>query len=370
MDDIETLIKEVDAQPFCEHNVDKRPHQVYKDCWDEDKWQDQMVEHPFFVEKSPLEEGKELSPLIEAMSQLKYDEEINSKQDLALNYKEDGNQNFKLKKYRWAIDAYTHGINQQCEDNLLNSILYNNRASAHYNLQNYRSALRDALTALKFNRDNDKAKLRVAQCYFKLLRFEDCIKFCKSLDSKCDKIKELEDESQKEIEKKRRDERKLKAKEKKEEEERARIVKAVQSRRIKFRGSLFDSFHPASKSYHVYLNQFNQLVWPVLFIYPEYGQTDFIEEFLEDDRFIDHIRVMFGSKDNRPHWDVENKYLPNNVRLAYKSGDELKSIDTKSTLRDVLTRVDYEIMSSLPTFIVTSGKICHKLNNCMITNLV
>ena len=182
MDEIDTFIEEKNNKQSS-RSVDKRPHQVYKDGWDEDKWQDQMVEHPFFVEKSPLLNSKELPSLIEAMSQLKYDEELNSNYDLALSYKEDGNENFKLKKYRWAIDAYTHGINQQCDDSSLNSILYNNRASAHYYLQNYRSSLKDSLIALKINPDNEKAKLRAANCYFKLSQFEDCVKLCDSLNS-------------------------------------------------------------------------------------------------------------------------------------------------------------------------------------------
>lgn len=40
--------------------------------------------------------------------------------------------------------------------------------------------------------------------------------------------------------------------------------------------------HPSGG--HVHLNESGQLVWPVLFVYPEYGQTDFIEAFNENDR--------------------------------------------------------------------------------------
>ena len=52
--------------------------------------------------------------------------------DNAESYTDDGNHNFKHKKYRWAIDAYTEGIKQKCTDRLLNAQLYSNRAASHF----------------------------------------------------------------------------------------------------------------------------------------------------------------------------------------------------------------------------------------------
>lgn len=58
--------------------------------------------------------------------------------ELANNYKEDGNFNFKYKKYRLAIIGYTEGIRTKCKNDDLIAQLYNNRAASHYMLQNYR----------------------------------------------------------------------------------------------------------------------------------------------------------------------------------------------------------------------------------------
>lgn len=58
--------------------------------------------------------------------------------ELAATYKEDGNFNFKCKKYRVAVISYTEGLRQKCKDDALNSQLYNNRAAAHFFLKNYR----------------------------------------------------------------------------------------------------------------------------------------------------------------------------------------------------------------------------------------
>lgn len=58
--------------------------------------------------------------------------------ELATTYKEEGNFNFKCKKYRYAILSFTEGIKQKCSDDNLNAQLYNNRAAANYFLKNYR----------------------------------------------------------------------------------------------------------------------------------------------------------------------------------------------------------------------------------------
>ena len=49
-------------------------------------------------------------------------------------YKEDGNEEFKKKQYRIAIDNYTEGIKCLCPDRDLNAVLYTNRAAAQYHL--------------------------------------------------------------------------------------------------------------------------------------------------------------------------------------------------------------------------------------------
>ena len=71
--------------------------QVYEDGWSEENWQEQMAEHPFFMKK--IDPTKPLPPLVEALSNLKYDTELNTKRELAESYKEDGNNNFKNRKY-------------------------------------------------------------------------------------------------------------------------------------------------------------------------------------------------------------------------------------------------------------------------------
>lgn len=49
----------------------------YVEGWPEDKWQEEMEKHPFFMKKPP-EPGDELSPLMEGLQHLKYGEDENT----------------------------------------------------------------------------------------------------------------------------------------------------------------------------------------------------------------------------------------------------------------------------------------------------
>lgn len=51
----------------------------YTEGWPEDRWEEEMEKHPFFMKTAP-EPGQELSPLMEGLQQLKYSEEENTPQ--------------------------------------------------------------------------------------------------------------------------------------------------------------------------------------------------------------------------------------------------------------------------------------------------
>lgn len=49
----------------------------YTEGWPEDRWEEEMDKHPFFMKKPP-EPGEELHPLLQGIQQLKYDPEENT----------------------------------------------------------------------------------------------------------------------------------------------------------------------------------------------------------------------------------------------------------------------------------------------------
>lgn len=73
----------------------------------------------------------------------------------------------------------------------------------------------------------------------------------------------------------------------------AALLKAIESRGItivNIKGqrsrldlSILEPCHPAANGKKVHFEN-DSLVWPVMFLYPEFGETDFIQEFHEDSR--------------------------------------------------------------------------------------
>ena len=69
---------------------------------------------------------------LSALQQLKY--ETSTAEGRAMAHKEEGNQHFKTKKYKLAVEEYTAGIKEKGTDVSLNAVLYCNRAAAQFHL--------------------------------------------------------------------------------------------------------------------------------------------------------------------------------------------------------------------------------------------
>ena len=80
---------------------------------------------------------------MQGLQDLKYSPDENSPEELAKNYKEDGNFNFKCKKYRFATASYTEGLKVKCGVKEVDTALLTNRAAAQFHVANYRSRLID-----------------------------------------------------------------------------------------------------------------------------------------------------------------------------------------------------------------------------------
>lgn len=111
--------------------------------------------------------------------------------------------------------------------------------------------------------------------------------------------------------------------------------------------------HPAALRKRVHFTEQGNLAWPVLFLYPEHGETDFIEEFLEVDVFTDHLDAMFGPESPPVPWDLDGKYRPGALRLYFEDRDQnLVSVDTGKSLLSVLSDNKYLVTGGTPGFIV------------------
>lgn len=143
----------------------------YYDKFDEKRWREQMEEHPLLMTKAP-DNPNEIPPLVEAMRSLKYDEDSNTPEELAKQYKLDGNENFKQKNFTDAIASYTKGINYLIEEldetAELKSILFSNRAACYVMLGEYQKSIDDCRQALRIDSNNARARQRMEESLYKL----------------------------------------------------------------------------------------------------------------------------------------------------------------------------------------------------------
>jgi len=103
--------------------------------------------------------------------------------EVALNFKNHGNELYAQKSYRDAIDAYTQGVDAGPKDGALRISLLNNRAACNLAMKNYGAVLRDtgviiALTSKDGGQPPAKAMYRAAQSLVALERWEearDCV---------------------------------------------------------------------------------------------------------------------------------------------------------------------------------------------------
>ncbi|KYQ56915.1 Tetratricopeptide repeat protein 4 [Trachymyrmex zeteki] len=333
----------------------------YTEGWPEDRWQEEMEKHPFFMKKPP-ELGDELSPLMEGLQQLKYGEDENTPEELANNYKEDGNFNYKYKKYRLAILSYTTGIQTKCKDDNLMAQLYNNRAAAHFMLQNYRSCLNDCKLALKFKPQYPKALSRAITCSFYIKDYDQCIDLCDQFldQSPTDKtILKLRSDSVIAKERLQRDKRKQERAKKKLDKENEKLLETIFRKGINLeltndeqKLELRDLEPLVSQiAQRVHFDEKDKLVWPVMILYPETQQTDFIQNFHEDTLIIEQLIELFKEP---PEWDVNHRYIVENINVYFEGENKcsIHKIDIQLTLDEILRDKQFIVRGGTPAFLI------------------
>lgn len=324
-----------------------------------------LENHPAFMQE--WDPSKPITPEMEGLMRLKY--ECEDPVAKAEAYKEDGNHEFQKKQYRIAIDNYTEGIKVRCPDKLLNAVLYTNRAAAHFYLQNYRSAVNDCVVARKFKPDHFKAIHRGAQCYLQMKKYEQCMDWCDEaliIEPKNVKIVEMRQSASKLQKSIERDKRKEKLQEKKELNKDMKLLQAIQNRgiklaRVKAGGKDLNPALLTSLETHnphgakVHLDANGVLYWPVMFMYPEHTETDYIQTFAENHRLIDHLSHMFGVEIDPPPWDPDRRYKPHTINVYFedRENEKLVKVNKESTLLKVLQHERYTVHGGTPSFILT-----------------
>ncbi|KAM4023497.1 tetratricopeptide repeat protein 4 [Anomaloglossus baeobatrachus] len=346
--------------------MDKFRTQKYKGAFNEDNWEEEFEKIPMFMKKAPDEIDPEKTPELACLQSMLFDNEEQAK-----SYKEEGNDYFKEKNYRKAIVAYTEGIKKNCKDAELNAVLYTNRAAAQFYQGNFRSSLNDAIAARKQKSDHLKAVIRGALCYMEIKNYSEALKWCDEglqISPTEKKLLETRTKADKLHRAAERDARKVRQAEKKKQAQNDSVLRTIKERGIKLleekrkeddeeeetSGTLHNGISSSENvtGAQVFLDETGRLHWPVLFLYPEHGQTDFISAFPEDSRFIDHLNEMFSQ--DLPPWDTDKKYLAHNLEVFFEdeTSQSFYQVDPNRTLLQVLQHSRFCVKAGTPSFLI------------------
>ncbi|ORY25815.1 hypothetical protein BCR39DRAFT_542841 [Naematelia encephala] len=321
-----------------------------------DEFQKMLDSTPLFMRETP--DGTEENEVLEALRTLVFDGEGD---EVALNFKNHGNELHAQKSYKDAVKAYTDGLEAGPSDQALRISLLNNRAACNLSLKNYGAVLKDtgviiALSAKDGIAPPVKAVYRAAQSLVALERWEeaqDAIARGKELEG--DKGNavwaKLENEAERGMKR---------SAERKERERREMYGKLALQRAIDARGLItvktgsppdnphplhFDPealppelplYDPNSTQKWVPPPASTPLVFPVFLLYPQHSQSDLITHFHEDTSFEDQLNDVFAES---PAWDTVREYTPGNlVVYAETRARRLLKVGKELTLREVLAK--------------------------------
>jgi tetratricopeptide (TPR) repeat protein len=146
---------------------------------------------PLFMSQTP--EDSEDNEVLQALQSLMFegegDGELSIHQilsqliwsvDIAMNFKNHGNELYVQKTYKEAVTAYTQGLEAGPKDEILKVSLLNNRAACNLAMKNYREVLKDTgviiiLSIQKGKSPPVKAMFRAGQALVALSRWKEAL---------------------------------------------------------------------------------------------------------------------------------------------------------------------------------------------------
>ncbi|PPR02467.1 hypothetical protein CVT24_002016 [Panaeolus cyanescens] len=258
--------------------------------------------------------------------------------EIAQNFKEQGNEYYQGKRYREAVGFYTQGVDAKPTDAKIMEALLCNRAACNLELQNYGSVLRDCSKALTLNPKSSKAYYRSALALVSLSRYDealDCCARCLAYDTTNSGVKSVEDRAKKLKAEAEEREAKKKEERKREEEAKLAIKVALRQRNFIILNKPGGSSNPVEPHFDSEDPTKSTLVVPVFFLYPQYATSDIISDFVETTTFVAHLEAMFPPHAPAPEWDTKGEYIAGNlVVYAPTYRKRLLKIGKKMSLRD------------------------------------
>jgi len=260
--------------------------------------------------------------------------------EIAQNFKDQGNDYFKGKRYREALNFYTQGVGAKPTDLVIQEALLCNRAACNLELKNYGSVLKDCSKALAINPKSNKAYYRSSLALLALERVDealDCCDRCLDFDKNNKSILDIRERIMKAKAEKEHKEQEKSQRIRKENEMKRRLNVAFQER------NLIPITNPDGPTNNPYSPHFDPedpthrtLIIPVFFLYPQHATSDIISHFAENTTFAALLTTMFPPQAPAPEWDKNAEYVDGQlVVYAMTLRKRLLKVGKKMTLGDV-----------------------------------
>ncbi|KAH9991648.1 40S ribosomal protein S7 [Russula compacta] len=290
---------------------------------------------PLFM--SSLPDDPSDNPALSALQDLAHD---GTPDEIAQNFKEQGNEYFRGKRYREALGFYAQGVDAKPDDAQLREALLLNRAACNLELHNYGSVLRDSATVIAANPRSSKAYYRAGLALLALERADEALDVCaRAGEAGADDagFRSLRGRAEKKREELRQKEGDRRERARQSTEGRQRLNVAIAKRNLINVPNPEGNQNPYAPKFDPEDATGTTLIMPVFFLYPEHGTSDAVPQFVEDSTIGAHLAVMFPSDAPPQPWDVEGKYVDNGSLVVYATTRQkrLLKVGRKMTLLDL-----------------------------------
>ncbi|KAF3942346.1 hypothetical protein ABW19_dt0208632 [Dactylella cylindrospora] len=326
----------------------------------------ELSETPLFMQS--LDDAPEgANDALEALKAIAYEGEPH---EVADNFKQQGNECFRAKNWKDAVEFYTKGLAVKCGVKEIDEACYANRAACNLELQNYRRTNLDCAEALKLNPKNVKAWYRSGRACLaldKLPEAADCVEHGLAIEPANSALKTLKTQIAKRQEtldvldaSRRRREEEAKAKE-------ISLKKALAMRGVlqrKTGSKLPDLPSDAAVFLEDPLDPKSTLYFPVIILYPLHAQTDFIKSLPEDATIHSQLEEIL-SPSNLPPWDEQSEYMHTKVDVLVEKKKydmhgkpSLSKVGKNITLGKTLSEGKLELINGiLSVFVVPKARL-------------
>mmetsp|Transcript_37270 Transcript_37270/g.72723 ORF Transcript_37270/g.72723 Transcript_37270/m.72723 type:complete len:437 (+) Transcript_37270:139-1449(+) len=305
--------------------------------------------HPMFMTDMSPEAQKD-NPYADVMTQLQGEDPPHMR---AEELKKKGNAALKRgpKYYSDAIDLYTQALDCKSDQPEQNAIILSNRAAVQLLKKNWGKVIEDCSEAIKLDASNSKAYYRASKAANALSKWDKAVDFCE----RGLKIDADNKEMAKELAtaragiKKKEDELKAKkaaeAKKLLQESSKKRFLrKACDERGIVMGEPVYKEL--SRTGCEPYLDDAGLVHWPLLILYDQFDQSDFLEDVMEDCSVNDILATVLDPAGPRPDWDNDGAYVAGKV-TAYFASHQCKPLAGGGAKKADAAGSDASFISSL-----------------------